>query len=525
MTKMKLSSLVFISILFLAVSAESVFSTTIWVSPGMIIVRADSYPSTTTTAIYSLAVKNVNDFPVTVTLTKSGEISSLINIAETSFVLQPNELKTVSLVMSLTGPAYAFGNINVNFGNTDQMPVYWDVGVGIYGRSSSPPPTQGCAGQQTACGTFPNSSLALVSCCYNGMKKNYWCSNNEIKSNEYCDQSCCGFIGGTCQSGTCVLPQKSLTVNITNRSGPISVSVSLYSPGTSNLVSSANVTGVGTINYYNSTADFKIDHESKLSILLKSMNLDGITTTPNIVLDPVSPTIPNVTLKRAYKISVPSSLPFNGITLSIRYSDLSVNENLLYLYRCGDFNLTTNVCNENWIPKSMTKVNGYVVADLDSFSAYAIGEGQQPPVTTTTTIATTTTVQSSGSSGSPESSGGSGGGGGDGGGGFVITTTVPTTTLPPVTTTIPPTTTTTEQTNETVEQTQQPSMFSGFFSLVYSNGLLIGLPVATAAAAFLSWKFYLKNRFATPHYPRFSKRVPNFNTKKRKSKETRLIFQ
>jgi hypothetical protein len=310
---------------------------------------------------------------------------------------------------------------------------------------------------------------------------------------------------------------------VTNGNNAKSALISLYTPGTSNLINSTNVTGLGSISYSNSTADFNINHDSsKMTILLKSLYLDNITTTSNIILDSISPSIPNVTLRRAYKISVPSSFSFTGITLSIKYSDLQVNEDSLYLYRCGNYDLVNNTCNENWIKISMTKDTGndIVTAELTGFSAYALGEGQDQSTTTTTT---TTTVQSSSSSGSTDSGGYSGGSGG-GGGGFPTTTVPTTTTLAHATTTVPPTTTTIEQTNENVKPNQQSqSIFTGLAPLVYSNGILIGLPLVTAAAVFISWKFYLKNRFMIPHFPHRNHKVKLRRVKR--GKETRLILQ
>ena len=521
MTEKKLFLFVF-SITLFFVLAQSAYSMKVYCPPPMIIVYADNYPDSMTSVTYYIKLENLNNFPVTIDITKSGDASSLLSITETNFVLQPSEVKNVNIVVNLNGPTYTSGLVLFSWSNGDESYSPCDMGIGIYGRSV--PPSGKCGNSMVSCGQYPNcKNLYQEPVCVNGKHANYWCSVNEVKSNSYCDAPCCSLIGGTCQSGNCVVPQppqKNITVNVTNGNIPRSVSIYLYTPGTSNLLNSANITGLGMVAYTNSTSDFKLEHDSKLSILLKNLNLDGITSTGNIILDSVSPTIPNVTLKRAYKISVPSSFSFTGITLTIKYSDLSVNENSLNLYRCGNYNLVTNTCNDTWIPKSMTKVNGFVIADLDSFSAYAIGESQTTTTTTTIPGATTTTVYSGGSS--DGSGGGGGGGGGGSSGGSPTTTTIKTTTtLAPTTTTVP--TTTTTQTNETVQQTQEsPSILTGLATFVAGNPLLIGLPAAAATGIFLSWKFYFKSNSGMPS---FNRRPQKINFKKRKSKETKLILQ
>jgi uncharacterized membrane protein YgcG len=527
MTKMKLGKLLFISVFSLAfflALAQNILSTTIYVLPAMLTVYANDYPSTTNTVTYAITVKNVNDFPVNVTLTKSGEITGLVNILEPNFVLQPNEIKNVDTVINLNGPAYASGLITVYFDAVGQYPVNWDIGVGINGRAV--PSGKQCSGSIASCGVYPDcQDLTKLNGCSNGYYRTYFCSSNQPQFTSTCTNYCCQqFYGsqGSCQGVACVGPPqpplKSITLNVTDGGNAKSALISLFAPGTSNLINSTNVTGLGSISYSNSTADFKIEYDSsKLTVLLKGLNLDNITTTSDIILDSVSPSIPNVTLRRAYKISIPFSSA--GITLTIKYSDLSVNENSLYLYRCGSYDLVNGICNETWIPKGMTKVNGYVVADLDSFSAYAIGESQQA---ITTTIPITTTTQSSSSSGDSGSSGGSSGGGGGGGGGGSGATSTTTTTVPITTTTEVPVTTTTQVVQEN-QQNQGPSIFTGLASLTSNNPIWFGLPVTAAAGIFLSWKFYFKTRLSTPSY---SRRVPNFKIKKRKnSKDTKLIFQ
>jgi len=525
-----------LSITFFFILAQNAYSMIIYCPPPYATIYANNYPNTTTSVNYPIKLENHNDFPVTIDITKSGEGSSLLSITETSFVLQPSEVKNINVVVNLNGPAYTSGNIFFSWSD-DAGESYNDVcevSIGINGRST-PIPGQQCGSSDTSCGTYPDcknlKDITQFPVCVNGKHTNYWCSLNVIKSNNYCDSACCGAIGGTCQNGICAVnqpPQKSLTLNITNGGSPKFASISLFTPGTNNLITNANITGMGTVGYSNSTADFKVDYDSsKLSFLLKNFYLDNITTTSNIVLDSISPSIPNVTLRRAYKISVPSSFTTSstGIVLTMKYSDLQVNENVLYLYRCGNFNFVTNICNDTWAKISITRdvMNDLVTAEVPGFSAYALGEGADVVTTTTSTTTTTIVSSSSGDSGSPSGSpGGSGGGGGGGGGGFGTTSTSITTTTVPTTTTAAPVTTTT-QTVQGSQQNQGPSIFTGFTSLTSNNPIWFGLPAAAAAGIFLSWKFYFKTRLSAPSYGR---RGPSFKTKKRKnSKDTKLVFQ
>jgi hypothetical protein len=526
-----LLSISLFSLLFFLVSLQAALSTTISVRPPSMIVYANDYPNTTNVVSYYITLENVNDFPVNVTLTKFGEISGLVNILEPNFVLQPDETKNVGVDISLNGPAYASGLITVNFDAVGQMSVYYEVAVGINGRAA--PPGQQCSGTITSCGFYPDcQDLTKLTGCYNGYYRSYYCSSNQPQYSPSCTNYCCQqFFGsqGICQEGVCrgpSQPLKTITINVTNGINESeSAIVSLYASGTNNLINSTNVTGLGTISSTNSTVDFKLDYDSsKLSILLRNLNLDSITTTSNIILDSISPSIPNVTLRRAYKISVPSTFSFTGIALSINYSDLSVNEDLLHLYRCGNYDLVNNVCNETnetWIPIGMTKdtANDIVTAEPTNFSAYALGEGQSITTTTTTIPPTTTTTP-------PNQQQNKGG---------PTQSTTTTTTIPTTTTTIVENVTEENTTEETIlnETQEQSSTTTGFVSVLQSNVWILVALVPIAAVGFLVYRFFISKSTVTyPMYKNYKSAFGNSNvsktrSKKRKhsSKETMLFLQ
>ncbi|MCX6822309.1 MAG: hypothetical protein NTW30_06050 [Candidatus Aenigmarchaeota archaeon] len=223
------------------------------------------------------------------------------------------------------------------------------------------------------------------------------CSNNQPKStpSTSCDTACCKSLGGTCKRTVCDIPQPSMnniSLNITNGHGQIrSAMVSLYAPNNSTILNSSNINGYGTLSTTNPIIDLKIDFDSSvLNTLLKNVNITKLSGKSEIVMDSLIPTIPNVRVHKAYKISVPSGFPFTGITLKIKYSGLSVNnEQNLTIYRCGSYNDSTNTCNEQWTNKTTTRVNGFASTELTSFSVYVLGE---PQITTTTTTSTTTTT-------------------------------------------------------------------------------------------------------------------------------------
>ncbi|MDI6826210.1 MAG: hypothetical protein QMD36_03390 [Candidatus Aenigmarchaeota archaeon] len=414
-------------ILFIATLATlflitSVISTTIYVRPGKLIVHADDYPNATS-VVYNLTLRNDNEFPVIVSFVKSGNIQTLITILEDGFTMEPAEMKDVGLEISLTGPATASGTITVGFTPSEGqgMPVTYGVDVTIYGRGGGT--TKKCAGTKTSCGTYPDcKDLTKLDGCYNGYKRSYYCSNNQPKYSESCTDYCCQqFYGsvGKCQSGVCKgqasPPPVKLVLNITNGlGGTRSAKITLYIPGTSTIVNTSTINGYGTIHSSNSTVDFMMEFDSSiLIVLLKSLNLTKLSGTSQIIIDVVPTSIPNVSLIKAYKISIPSTFSFTGIILKIKYSTLSFgNEQGLAIYKCGSYNDLTNVCNDNWVKISATRdtVNDIISAELSSFSVYALGESQQT-TTTTTTLQTTTTQSSSSSSRSS--------------GGTTTTTTIP----------------------------------------------------------------------------------------------------
>jgi hypothetical protein len=112
------------------------------------------------------------------------------------------------------------------------------------------------------------------------------------------------------------------------------------------------------------------------------------------IIDSVTTTIPSKTVFKAFYVDLPDSLTFSAITLKIKYSGISINENNITLYKCSDFDTSSKTCNTNWevVPSIKDSVNQLVIAEVDSFSAYALGDPGNTTTTTTTTIPATTTT-------------------------------------------------------------------------------------------------------------------------------------
>jgi len=385
---------------------------------GQLIVRYTNYPADSIIVGYKLSIENTNSQGLNVNFTPSTQLFNYAFSNVTSLNL--GEKKDMFLLVNVGGRNKG-GDLYVTGNCQDGSPIAeGSIWVTIYGRGDAP---ANCQNTAKSCGMPGNcQDLTKLNGCQDGYYRNYYCSNNEPKYSTTCTSPCCAPIGGTCKSGNCQVTQslKSINIKLSNgNSQPRNALVKLYESGTTRIVNSSNITGTGTLYSPNNTVDLYLEYDSRLIILLNSLDLTKTTGTSEIILDSLTTSISNATFLKAYKISVPSTFTFTGIDMKIKYGGLSFsNEQGLIIYRCGSYNDATNRCNENWVKKTTTKdtVNDIAMIELTNFSVYGLGESQDVTTTsTTTTTATTgptTTVSSSG-----------------GGGGGVGTTTVRTTTV------------------------------------------------------------------------------------------------
>ena len=408
------------------------FSTTIYFTPAKIIVYADNYPDQDSVTYY-VTLKNLNDFPVLVHLERSTTIVNYVTILENDFILEVGETKQVALEISLQTPSYVYGTIDIEFTRADgeSYPVTGTVEITIHGRGTGP--TQRCAGTTKSCGTWPDcQDLTELNGCYNGYYRKYYCSNNEPKYTEYCTDYCCKqYFGseGVCRNRVCVGPPKrNITVSIVVTNGTVerNVHITVYTPGKKEKIVSVNVSGTVQVSCPNATVDFEMKFDNgNLNILIKNLNLTklvGDRERPTIIIDKVVPQVSFDTL-RAYRIELSHHFSHKGIVMRVKYDDLSV-QGTLVLYKCSDYNFEMNRCNVEWVKIPVTLENGFVKAELSSFSVYVLAEEEEATTTTTTT----TVPSGGGGSSSTQTSTSS-----SSGGGSVIEEDTTTTTQPELT--------------------------------------------------------------------------------------------
>jgi len=171
-------------------------------------------------------------------------------------------------------------------------------------------------------------------------------------------------------------------LNVKDENGlNVPINLTLYKPGTNDTVKKFEINGSGSINTFEEKIDFNIDYDnSNLMIKVKNLDIESLnSTSPSIIIDSkVEPNIPGVNVYIAYKVELPSEFTYSSITLSVKYSDITVeDENNLTFYRCGSFNSTTNECNEEWstIDTSVLDTTNKIASiTISNFSVYALGE-------------------------------------------------------------------------------------------------------------------------------------------------------
>lgn len=270
---------------------------------------------------------------------------------------------------------------------------------------------------------------------------------------------------------------------------------SMYKNG--KMLNTMEIDGNGTMISDNSTVDLEFDYDDyNFIVFIRNLDLVRINSTEsNITVGDALPDIDGIDVYTAYKVELPSNFNFTNIDLEIKYKDLPVEyESNLVLKKCSNYNMTSQTCIGNWqnVPFGLNTGNKTVIATINGFSVYALGENTTAPPTTTT-IQPTTTVQPTTTT-QPQSSGGSGDSGGSSGGSY----TPPTTTIRPTTTTttVPPTTavsstTTSNVTQNTTTTTQTANPFTGFASYISSNVFIVSVVIATAMVGVFVWKYWL----------------------------------
>jgi hypothetical protein len=300
-----------------------------------------------------------------------------------------------------------------------------------------------------------------------------------------------------------------------------SANITLYSKDSSDVIGKSSITGSGIINSLDNLVDMEFDlNGSEFNFLIKGVDLINLETDSNFTIDKVLAVIPGVNVFKTFYVKLPSNFNFSSILLKIKYSDLTINENEIKLYKCSNFNIS-GTCNGDWqeIPLIRDSTKKIIIAEVSSFSAYALGDPIETTTTTTTTVTTTTTT---------------------------IPTT-PTTISTPVTTTTttiptnsnqtsdsnlsepPSTTTTTIETGEPNDQTveepvEKSNAITGFLS-VASNYLFIVPPIAGAVGSLVFVVSKQRNNgYARGYYVKANKRKSGRFNRKKVGKESNLIL-
>ena len=335
-------------------------------------------------------------------------------------------------------------------------------------------------------------------------------------------------------------PKYQFKFNLTDLEGVDQIAnIKMYKANTQNIINSFEVNGNITTSCNDSPIDLEINFDdSNLNILTRNLSVAVLNaTTSNLILDIVTPEISDLMVYRAYEVHLPANFNFKNIDLKIKYGDLPVDdETKIVLKRCGNFDLNTSLCLENWtdVNKNIDTTNKQIFATITSFSVYALGEYQDnetPTTTTTTTSTSTTTPTTATPTTTTTPSGGTTGTTGGGDGGTTGSNTRTTTTTSSTSTTSPTTTTTltiitaapTNTTTQTNTTAKQSDYFTGMSTFIQQNSVYFAIPIV-AVAGFLLWKFYLSKRKATaPRFYKVSGRLPKKN-KSYSRKETRLVL-
>jgi hypothetical protein len=306
------------------------------------------------------------------------------------------------------------------------------------------------------------------------------------------------------------------------------VNVSLYDTVNHNFLNSSQFVGLGNVFSSTSNADFELNYDNQnLDVMVNGLNVTTLGNTPSsITVENSNPQITNFTLYRAYHVELPwNATLFNTITLKINLAGLSnVNYNNIGVYRCGNYNIITNICSDSggWQAQtiSVDQTHQIVSLNINHFSVYAVGSGSVSQssisTTTTTTSQTATTSTSSAPASSSSSSnlgssvGGSSSGGGGGGGAAYIPQVTTTTSLPTTTTTVLIVKRNDTSTTSTSEATSFP--ISGLIGLTnqFSPVLIVAVIIVASVVAIP----FIKNNHSFSGLNPFRKSYRTFPTRK-----------
>ncbi|MDI6826826.1 MAG: hypothetical protein QMD36_06655 [Candidatus Aenigmarchaeota archaeon] len=103
-------------------------------------------------------------------------------------------------------------------------------------------------------------------------------------------------------------------------------------------------------------------------------NLTGVVIIDDLSTFLSSISIPYFTPRLGYGINV--SIPIDNATLAISYSGITINENIIRVYKCDDWSVSTRTCTGTWsrIPISVDKNNDLIRFSVSSFSGLVGGE-------------------------------------------------------------------------------------------------------------------------------------------------------
>lgn len=304
------------------------------------------------------------------------------------------------------------------------------------------------------------------------------------------------------------------------------VNVSLYDDVNHHFLNNSQFVGLQNIFSPTSNADFELNYDNQnLDVMVNGLNVTTLGNTPSsITVENSNPQITNFTLYRAYHVELPwDSTIFNSITLKINLAGISnVNYTNLAVFRCGNYNIFTNVCSDSggWQVQtiSVDQANHFVTLNINHFSIYAVGSstGVQSPTTSTSSASTTSSSTStyiptstSSAAASSSSNSGSSGGGGGGGAAYIPSVTATTSESPTITTTV-----LIVKRNETSSTSTSATAFpiSGLLGLTnqFSPIMIVAVIIVASVVAIP----FIKNRNSFSGLNPFRKPYQTFPTRK-----------
>jgi hypothetical protein len=389
---------------------------------------------------YPLIIENRNSENLIVNMTPYGTLSQFI--APVNVEIPGNDEVSVDMLTLVTSGDKAGKIIVSGFCEGGFSFPEGQINVYIISADSS---GGTCDGTITSCGIWPNcynipEDFPDDNTCVNGYKRSYSCEQNQVVASDLCTNYCCTTLYGEdadCQDNVCIDPYGSqpidFSLNVNDGSSPVEVEIRIYESGQATPFHSSTFSGLQSFTSAFGNVDLELSYgDDNLVFTFENLNLSYVEDqTVDISITEVASQIGGVDVHRSFDIQVGSVLYYDDIELVMRYSDLSYeNEDYLRIYRCSNYDESTDICQSTWQSISPSKDNGNLIVNVEGLSVFSIIEDNDIGTTTvpTTTSPDTTTSPSSGSGGSSGGSGSSGGGGSSTG-----TTTVETTNVTPQT--------------------------------------------------------------------------------------------